>query len=98
MTTPKRIVCLCEDVTEQEVVDAMEAGYTDLESLKRYTGLATGPCQGKACVCVARVLMAKAGHRDVKDVGGITFRPPTQPIPLRFLAGPDAPADPEEKA
>ncbi|HWG91703.1 MAG TPA: (2Fe-2S)-binding protein [Candidatus Thermoplasmatota archaeon] len=86
MTTPKKIVCLCEDVTEHEVEEAVKAGYSDLESLKRYTGLATGPCQGKACLCTARLIMARAAGTDLSRVGGITFRPPVQPIPLKFLA------------
>jgi bacterioferritin-associated ferredoxin len=34
----KKIVCRCQDVTEDEIKDAIRQGYTDLESLKRFTG------------------------------------------------------------
>ena len=42
----KAIVCACEDVTKGELEDAVRRGYGDVESMKRYTGLGTGPCCG----------------------------------------------------
>ncbi len=87
MTTPKRIVCACEDVNDVELREAIEAGCADLESLKRLTGFATGPCQGKTCLTLARQMLAEATGATPEAVGAITFRPPVQPIPLRYLAG-----------
>jgi sarcosine oxidase subunit beta len=89
MTTPKRIVCTCEDVNDVELREAIEAGCTDLESLKRLTGFATGPCQGKTCLTLARQMLAEATGATPESVGAITFRAPVQPIPLRHLAGED---------
>jgi len=94
MVTPKTIVCACEDVNDVELREAIDAGCTDLESLKRLTGFATGPCQGKACLTLARCLLAEATGQDTASMGAITFRAPTQPIPLRYLAG----APEEERA
>lgn len=55
----KIIVCRCEDVSEREILDAIEQGYDDLESIKRYLGIGTGPCQGKNCLAkVASILVA----------------------------------------
>jgi bacterioferritin-associated ferredoxin len=87
VTTGKTLVCTCEDVTDEECREAILEGYADMESLKRYTGLATGPCQGKVCVALARRLLAEATGEDPAEVGVITFRPPLKPVPLRFLAG-----------
>ena len=87
MTTPKTLVCTCEDVTDDECRDAILDGYADLESLKRYTGLATGPCQGKVCVALARRILAEATGEDPASIGTITLRPPLKPIPFRYLAG-----------
>ena len=89
MTTEKCMVCTCEDVNDVELRDAIARGCRDLESLKRYTGFGTGPCQGKTCVTLARRLLAEATSQDPAKLGAITYRPPTQPIPLRFLAGED---------
>lgn len=84
------MVCTCEDVNDVELREAIARGCRDLESLKRYTGFGTGPCQGKTCVTLARALLAEAIEVDASKLGAITFRPPTQPIPLRLLAGDDA--------
>lgn len=89
MTTPKCLVCTCEDVTDVELREAIASGCADLESLKRYTGFGTGPCQGKSCVTLARKMLAAETGKDVATLGAITFRAPTQPIPLRLLAGED---------
>lgn len=86
MTTPKCLVCTCEDITDTELRAGIAAGCADLESLKRLTGFGTGPCQGKTCVTLARrILAAETGAPATP--AGITYRPPTQPVPLRMLAG-----------
>ncbi len=82
----KVLVCRCEDVTLGELEHAISLGHRDIESLKRYTGFATGVCQGKSCLAeCARVLHAHGG-----DPGqGITPRPPYHPATLAALAGID---------
>lgn len=89
MTTPKCMVCTCEDVNDVELREAIARGCRDLESLKRYTGFGTGPCQGKTCVTLARRILAEETGKPEESLGAITFRPPVQPVPLRFLAGED---------
>lgn len=89
MTTDKCMVCTCEDVNDIELREAIGRGCADLESLKRYTGFGTGPCQGKTCVTIARRLLAEATGQDASTLGAITYRAPTQPVPLRYLAGDD---------
>ena len=46
----KCIVCPCEDVTLADVEQAISLGYLDIDEVKRFTGLGTGPCQGKQCM------------------------------------------------
>lgn len=57
----KTIVCQCEDVSLDEVYSAVRQGYCEIESLKRYTGIGTGKCQGKQCI--VQTLRALAGKR-----------------------------------
>ena len=79
----KLIICRCEDVTEREIVDAVERGYDDLESLKRYLGFGTGPCQGKNCIAkVASILVS----RKKQVVSPITSRIPVFALPLGMFA------------
>jgi len=80
------MVCTCEDVNDVELREAIASGCTDLESLKRFTGFATGPCQGKTCVTLARKILAEETGAG-PSAQGITYRAPTQPVALRFLAG-----------
>ena len=82
----KTIVCACEDVNDVELREAVAAGCRDLESLKRYTGLGTGPCQGKSCLTLCRMTLAAQGVEPI-EAGNITLRAPVQPVPLRYLAG-----------
>lgn len=80
----KILICRCEDVTLDEVREAVEKGHDDLESLKRYTGFGTGFCQGKQCVALAsRVLVSLGGQAPSSP---ITPRPPFHPVPLAHLA------------
>ena len=87
----KAIVCACEDVTIHEIELAIGRGYGDVESLKRYTGLGTGPCQGKSCLVGAvRICLAK-GVVQPDALAPFRARPPQTPTPMATYAGlPDA--------
>ena len=75
-----------EDVTEEEIIKAIEEGFDDLESLKRYTGVTTGPCQGKSCLMhVIRILSQKT-KKSVDEIGVTIQRQPVNPVPLYILA------------
>jgi bacterioferritin-associated ferredoxin len=63
----KTIVCHCEDITLDELVSAVEQGYREIESLKRFAGIATGKCQGKCCVVqTLRFLASPAGREAIR--------------------------------
>ncbi len=80
----KTLVCRCEDVTLDELEEAITRGHDDLESLKRYTGFGTGWCQGKSCVALcAKILVERGGEASLP----ITPRPPFHPTTLADLAG-----------
>ncbi|MCB2171774.1 (2Fe-2S)-binding protein [archaeon] len=60
----KKIVCRCHDITESDIEDAIDAGYDDIETLKRITGFTTGHCQGKTCLSlVMKILERKTGKK-----------------------------------
>jgi sarcosine oxidase subunit beta len=56
----KIVVCRCEDVTLVDLEQAIADGYLDIEEVKRFTGLGTGPCQGKECLVPTCRLLAQA--------------------------------------
>jgi sarcosine oxidase subunit beta len=83
----KAIVCRCEDVTLADIQHTIGLGYASVEEVKRYTGLGTGPCEGKECMVHAARLCAAAGSAHIEP---FTSRPPVAPTPLALFAGDDA--------
>jgi len=89
----KTIICPCEDLTLEEVEDAIREGYASVEDLKRYTGLATGSCQGRLCLLPCVDVLSRMTGKEPATLGLITFRPPLEPIPLGLLAAGARPPD-----
>lgn len=84
----RSFVCRCEDVTVAELQSAIAAGMQTIEEIKRYTGLGTGPCQGKECLTtLVRWLHAHEG-RPRSELLPFTARPPAEPVTFGALAGP----------
>jgi sarcosine oxidase subunit alpha len=82
----KRFVCLCEDVTDKDLRQAVAEGFDHIETLKRYATVTMGPCQGKVCGRTAVEVCARLTHREVGAVGTTTSRPPVVPVELAVLA------------
>ncbi len=82
------LACACEDVDLAEIRRAVEDGHRDLESVKRATGLGTGPCQGKSCLALAARELQRLGV-DPGALSPFTARPPREPVPLGALAALD---------
>ncbi len=84
----KTFVCICEDVTVKDVKQAVSEGFDNLETLKRYSTVTMGPCQGKMCHSLSARVHAAITGQSVATTGLTTARPPFQPVPLAALAGP----------
>ena len=87
-TTKKKtaFVCRCEDLTEQDVIDAINEGYTDLEELRRKLRIGMGPCQGRVCITLVRKILERQTGKKVLETSLPTNRPPLIPISLGALA------------
>ena len=83
---PKTIICRCEDVTEYDIRSAIADGYADVESLKRYLGIGTGPCQGKTCLRALALRVSDATGTPPEEIRPIVARPPIAPVALKHLA------------
>ena len=98
MSKAEIFLCRCEDVTLEEFRDAFREGFSELESLKRYTGVGTGFCQGKGCLSEAAEELAGLREIAPAEVRLTNIRPPTEPLTFAQLAALDVPPphDPSE--
>lgn len=83
MTT---MICRCEDITKEDIIEAIEDGYDELETLKRHLRLGMGPCQGKTCIPLAERILARETGKSADEMHEPTSRPPSQPVPFSLLA------------
>ena len=82
----KTFVCYCEDVSVKDIRTAIDEGYTDIQTLKRYTTVTMGPCQGEMCQNSFAKVCGNTINVDISEVGLTTRRPPLVPIPLSSIA------------
>jgi len=84
--TNGKIVCRCEEVTEEEVRQAIADGAKTLKEIKMITRAGMGLCQGRTCnKIISRILAEKTGEslNEIKPAG---YRPPLRPLSLDILA------------
>ena len=81
----KTVLCLCHDVTTQDIDIAVAAGYRHPETIKRFTAAFMGPCQGKACADLVMSAIADRLEFDVASLRRPTTRPPAAEVRLGQL-------------
>ena len=86
LVTKRTIVCRCEDLTKEEIIEAIHDGYTDLEELRRKLRIGMGPCQGRVCLPLVKRILEQETGKKVKQESFPTFRPPLVPVSLGSLA------------
>ncbi|MFL5647587.1 MAG: 2Fe-2S iron-sulfur cluster-binding protein, partial [Chloroflexota bacterium] len=77
------VVCGCMGTTVADLAAAWDAGYTELELLKRSSQACLGPCQGGACLANVRSWIAARTGEVPKP---FTARPATRQITLAEAA------------
>ncbi len=86
-TNKRTFVCLCNDVTTQDLCDGVAEGFDHVELLKRYTTTTMGPCQGRMCQLQAIGICARETGRTIPETGVTTARPPNPGVTLGALGG-----------
>lgn len=80
------VVCRCEEVTAQEILDSVKIGATGPNQLKAYRRTGMGPCQGRLCGLTVTELLAEARGKTPQEIGYYRLRAPVKPITLSELA------------
>lgn len=81
------VICRCEEITEQEIRQAVREGATTVTDVKLATRAGMGLCQGRTCRKMISQIIAEEAGQNVADVLPTTTRPPVRPVPLGVLAG-----------
>ena len=80
-------ICRCEEVSREEIEQAIRDGATTLAGIKKRTHAGMGLCQGRTC----RKLIAGmlAGGQDPAKIMPPTFRPPVRTVQISEIAAGD---------
>jgi len=74
------------DITDRDLARAVKEGFDHIETLKRYTAVLMGPCQGKVCAMNVLREFARLTGKPVEELRVPTLRPPLRPLSLGLLA------------
>lgn len=80
------ILCRCEDLTREAILDCIRAGFCTIDEIKRVTRAGMGPCQGRTCRLLIAQELSSYYHIPMEEVLMPTFRPPTRPVSMGVLA------------
>jgi len=79
------LICRCEEITDEEVVLAIDEGARSVNEVKRRTRAGMGLCQGKTCSHLVMQIIARASGEAPGSVLPGTARPPVRPLTLGAL-------------
>lgn len=85
----KKIICRCEEITEEEIREAIREGYTTIKAIKRRTRAGMGLCQGRTCSTLIRDIIAEMTQTEKQDILPDTVRSPLYPVELGVLGKED---------
>ena len=82
----KIFICRCEDLTKEEIEQAINEGYNTLEELKCKLRLGMGSCQGRGCLLLARRLLCQKTGKSTAEITLPPSRSPFTPVSIGTLA------------
>lgn len=82
----KEFVDFDEDQTVKDIQQAVSAGFSHMELMKRFTTVGMGPSQGRTTALNALRVFAAAANMDLGKVRITTQRPPFRPEPFANIA------------
>ena len=83
------LVCRCEEITEGEILEAIRAGASSLDEIKRRNRAGMGLCQGKTCQRLVSRLLARELCCSLAEIAPYSARPPTRPLPIAIFVEED---------
>ena len=81
------IICRCQEVTRQDILDAIADGATTVDGVKRWTRAGMGLCQGKTCERLVAKIIAEETGRPMADILPPKSRIPVRPVKIGIIGG-----------
>ena len=76
--TDKLIICRCEEITQGEIIQAIEAGCHSITAIKKYTRSGMGSCQGRVCApIIIKILKSRGIEVETEDKSNFPYTPIT---------------------
>jgi len=85
-TVKAEIVCRCEEVTAEEIMEAIRNGADSLDAVKKATRAGMGFCQGRTCKRLIARMLACYYEMPVDRFLPGSLRLPVTPVKLSLLA------------
>lgn len=81
------IICRCQEVTQQEIIDAIADGATTVDGVKRRTRAGMGLCQGKTCERLVAKIIAQQTGKPMDQILPPKSRIPVRPVKIGIVGG-----------
>lgn len=81
----KELICRCEEITKEEIVEAIREGRHSVTSIKRALRAGMGACQGRTCSRLILQLLAEEGVIRREEAQSDKPRFPLTPLRLGSL-------------
>ncbi|MGB4586475.1 MAG: (2Fe-2S)-binding protein [Rectinemataceae bacterium] len=85
MAGDEKYICRCEEVTEQEIREAVRAGAHSVIEVKRWTRAGMGICQGRSCRRLVERILAEELHLKPEEIEISSFRQPVRPVSIKSM-------------
>jgi bacterioferritin-associated ferredoxin len=98
-------ICRCEDISAGRLRDNMDQSPSHIGTLKRWTRVGMGRCQGRFCAPVVAQMLSERLDRPVEDLSFFAPRVPIRPVGLSCIVAVEAalasvedPVEPRDQA
>ena len=85
MDKKKIIMCRCEDITLQQIDDAIKEGFKTYEDLKRILRVGMGPCQANTCGHLIQTHLSKSCQKPIEEIKTHQSRPMLLGVKLKEI-------------
>jgi bacterioferritin-associated ferredoxin len=80
------IICRCEEISLEEIEEAIDHGAATFNDIKRLTRCGMGACQSKMCTSLVLDIIQQKTGSEITQASLPRARPPLVPVKLGVLA------------